>query len=61
MCRIMEEFAREEREEAKEETQIEMAAKLLEQGDMSEERVKEFFNLTDAQMKLVKEQVAVLA
>ena len=54
MCRIMEEFA-------KEETQIEMAAKLLEQGDMSEKRVKELFNFTDAQMKLVKEQVAVLA
>jgi len=57
----MEEFAKEERTEAKEETQIEMAAKLLEQGDMSEKRVKELFNFTDAQMKLVKEQVAVLA
>ena len=61
MCRIMEEFAKEEQAEAKEETQIEMAAKLLEQGDMSEKRVKELFNFTDAQMKLVKEQVAVLA
>ena len=57
MSRIMEEFAQEVREEC----DIETAAKLLEQGDMSEERVKEFFNFTDAQMKLVKEQVAVLA
>jgi hypothetical protein len=57
----MEEFAKEELAEAKEETQIEMAAKLLEQGDISEKRVKELFNFTDTQMKLVKEHVAVLA
>lgn len=57
MGRIMEEFAQEVREEC----DIETATKLLEQGYMTEERVKEFFNFTDAQMKLVKEQVAVLA
>ena len=57
MCKIMEDFAREERDER----DIETAAKLLEQGDMSETRIKEFFNFTDEQMKLVKEQVAVLA
>ena len=57
MSKIMEDFAREEREEA----QIETAVKLLEQGDMSEARIKEFFNFTDEQMKLVKAQVAVLA
>ena len=57
MCKIMEEFAVEERTEQK----IETAAKLLEQKKMSEEEIADFFNFTDAQMKLVKEQVAVLA
>lgn len=57
MCKIMEEFAVEERTEQK----IETAAKLLEQKKMSEEEIADFFNFTDAQMKLVKEQVALLA
>ena len=48
----MEEFARKEE-------RIETAVKRLEQGDMSEARIKEFFNFDDTQMKLVKEQVAV--
>ena len=61
MCRIMEEFAREERAEAKEERDFETAARLLEQKKMSETEIADFFNFTDAQMKLVKEQVAVLA
>ena len=56
MCKIMEEFAKEEREE----TQIETAAKLLKNGDMTESRVKEFFNFNDEQMKTVKEQVSIL-
>ena len=57
MCRIMEEFAKEEREERT----IEMAAKLLESGDMTEKRIKELFKLTEGQMKAIKERVAVLA
>lgn len=55
MCRIMEQMAKEEREEER----IEMAAKLLESGDMTEERVKELFKLTEKQMKAIKERVAV--
>lgn len=61
MCRIMEEFAKEERKEAKIEERIEMAAKLLESGDMTEKRIKELFKLTEGQMKAIKEKVAVLA
>ena len=61
MCRIMEEFAKEERKEEREERTIEMAAKLLESGDMTEERIKELFKLTERQMKAIKERVAVLA
>ncbi|MBQ1590813.1 MAG: PD-(D/E)XK nuclease family transposase [Treponema sp.] len=61
MCRIMEEFAKEERKEEREERTIEMAAKLLESGDMTEERIKELFKLTEGQMKAIKERVAVLA
>lgn len=61
MCRIMEEFAKEERKEAKIEERIEMAAKLLESGDMTEKRIKELFKLTEGQMKAIKERVAVLA
>ncbi len=61
MCRIMEEFAKEERKEGRDERTIEMAAKLLESGDMTEERIKELFKLTERQMKAIKERVAVLA
>ena len=61
MCRIMEDFAKEERKEAREERTIEMAATLLQAGDMSEERVKELFKLTEKQLKAIKERVAVLA
>ena len=61
MCRIMEEFAKEERREGRDERTIEMAAKLLESGDMTEERIKELFKLTEKQMKAIKERVAVLA
>ncbi|WP_191018342.1 PD-(D/E)XK nuclease family transposase [Treponema zioleckii] len=57
MCKIMEDFAKEERDEAK----IEMAAKLLELGKMSEEELIETFNLTDKQMQVIKEKVSVLA
>ena len=57
MCRIMEEMAKEERLEER----LEMAAKILENGEMTEERVKELFKFTDKQMKAIKERVAVLA
>ena len=57
MCRIMEEMAKEERLEER----LEMAAKILESGEMAESRVKELFNLTEKQMKTIKERVAVLA
>lgn len=57
MCRIMEEFAKEEREE----TRIETAAQLLEQGKMTEKEIAEFFKFTEEQMKAVKAKVAVLA
>ena len=32
----------------------------LKNGDMTESRVKEFFNFNDEQMKTVKEQVSIL-
>ena len=57
MCRIMEEMEK----EAKLEERLEMAAKILESGEMAESRVKELFNLTEKQMKTIKERVAVLA
>ena len=61
MCRIMEEFAKEERKEEREERTIEMAAKLLELGKMTEEELAETFKLNARQMKAIKERVAVLA
>ena len=57
MCRIMEEMAKEERLEER----LEMATKILESGEMAESRVKELFNLTEKQMKAIKERIAVLA
>ena len=56
MCRIMEQMAKEERDERT----IEMAAKILDSGDMTEARIKELFNLSDKQMRVIKERVAVL-
>lgn len=61
MCRIMEDFEKEAKKEAREERTIEMAATLLQAGDMSEERIKELYKLTEKQMKAIKERVAVLA
>lgn len=61
MCKIMEDFAREEREEAKAERDIETAAKLLSKGEMSEEKIKDFFGFTAEQMDLVKQEVSVQA
>lgn len=59
MCKIMEDFAKEEREEAKAERDIETASRLLAKGEMSEEKIKDFFGFTDAQMNLVKQEVVV--
>ena len=57
MCRIMEDFVKEERQEEKFET----IAKLIELGKITEEEAIETFNLTAKQMKAIKERVAVLA
>ena len=56
MCRIMEDMEK----EAKLEERLEMATKILESGEMAESRVKELFNLTEKQMKAIKERIAVL-
>ncbi len=56
MCRIMKEMAKEEREEAR----IEMAAKILELGKMTEEELIGTFNLTAKQIKAIRERVSVL-
>ena len=57
MCRIMEEMAKEERIEER----IEMAAKILESGKMTEEELVEMFKLTEKQLQTIKEKIAVLA
>ena len=57
MCKIMEEFAKEEREER----DIETAAKLVKKEKMTEKEVAEFFNFTEKQMQAVKEQIAEMA
>ena len=61
MCRIMKDLIDEERAESITETKIETASKLLEQRKMSEAEIATFFNFTDEQMRLVKEQVAAFA
>ena len=57
MCRIMEEMAKEERLEER----LEMAAKILESGKMTEEELSAMLKLTAKQMHAIKEKVAVLA
>ena len=57
MCRIMEEFAKEERNERT----IEIAKKLLESGKLTEEEIAEMLKLSARQMKAIKEKGAVLA
>jgi len=52
----MEEYLKEVRKER----DLETAVKLIEQGKMTEEEVAEFYKFTKAQMKVVKEKVAVL-
>ena len=53
----MEQMAKEERLEEK----YDVIATLLESGEITEERIKELYKLTDKQMKAIKERVAVLA
>ena len=53
MCRIIEEMLKEERAER----DIEIATKILEKGEMSEESVKELFNFSETQMNTIKEIV----
>ena len=55
MSRIMEEFAKEERADK----ELEMCVKLLESGDISEERLQELFNLTEEQIKAIHERMTV--
>ena len=57
MCRIMEEMAKEERLEER----LEMAAKILESGKMTEEELSAMFKLTAKQMQAIKERITVLA
>ena len=57
MCRIMEQMAKEERAER----ELEIATKLLEQGKLSDKEIAELLNLTEKQMKAIKEKIAVLA
>lgn len=52
MCRIMEEMAKEERLEER----LEMAAKILESGKMTEEELSAMFKLTAKQMHAIKEK-----
>ncbi len=47
--------------EAKIEERIEMDAKILESGKMTEEELTAMFKLTAKQMQAIKEKVAVLA
>lgn len=61
MCRIMEDFAKEERKEAVKERDIQLATELLGKGELSEERIKELFKLSEKQMQAIKEKITVLA
>ena len=60
MSRIMEEFAKEERKEAKIEERMNLAAKVLESGKMTEEEIVEMFKLTEKQLQIIKEKITVL-
>ncbi len=61
MCRIMEEFGKEERKEAVKERNIQVAIKLLKQGKLSETEISELLGLSEKQMKEIKEKVLVTA
>ena len=53
MCRAVQELVDEFVEEGKLEERIENAARLISQGEMTEENVKAFFSFTDEQMQTV--------
>ena len=57
----MEDFAKEERKEAKIEERMNLASKILESGKMTEDKIVEMFKLTKKQMQVVKDRVAVMA
>ena len=59
--KMKEQTRKEITEDVEDRTKIETAAKLLANGDMTEARIKEFFNFSDSQMKSVKKQITVLA
>jgi len=61
MCRIMEEFGKEERKEAVKERNIQVAIKLLKQGKLSETEISELLGLSEKQMKDIKEKVLITA
>lgn len=55
MCKIMEEFAKEERAEERIETQIELALHNLEEGIVTEAQIEKAFRLTHEQVQKVLE------
>ena len=59
MCRIMEEFGKEERKEAVKERNIQVAIKLLKQGKLSGTEISELLGLSEKQMKDIKEKVLI--
>ena len=61
MCRIMEEFGKEERIEAVKERNIQIAIKLLKQGKLSKTEISELLGLSEKQMKDIKEKVLITA
>ena len=61
MCRIMEEFGKEERKEAVKERNIQIAIKLLKQGKLSKTEISELLGLSEKQMKDIKEKVLITA
>ena len=61
MCRIMEEFGKEERKEAVKERNIQVAIKLLKQGKLSKTEISELLGLSEKQMKDIKEKVLITA
>jgi hypothetical protein len=60
MCRIMEEFAKEERAEAKEETQIETAEEMLKEGSLPLEKIAQFSKLPLETIKQLSEKLLVV-
>ena len=60
MCRIMEEFVREERAEEREETQIEVAKEMLKEGSLPVEKIAQFSKLPLETVKQLAEKLLVV-